>query len=346
MGTAVEYEEIEQILEQILGKGVEFQRLVEEVINSGQGFSLGKWASTIGTVILEQLKKQGDQVLYFFFLVISASVLSVIAKAFRNRQISDIGFYMIYLLMFVIMMRSFGACYSLAENVVKDLVDFMKALMPAYLMAAAVSSYRMSAVVYYEGFLVLVYYLQKLVEVLILPAIRCYALFTMLGHLGKEEIFSVGRKSLKKGILFLFKVMVGVTGGLQMIQGMISPAIDQWKQTAWSSGISGLGNIGNIAQNVREMVFGSGMLLKNGIGVAASIIIVSICLLPAIEVGCYVLFYQIIAAVAEPISDKKIINMIGDMGEGMELLVKLLFTVAAMFLLTIAIICVMTGGIG
>lgn len=346
MSTGFEYEEIERILDQILGNGVEFEMLVKEITQNGQGFSVGKWMTIIGTVILEQIKNQGQNILYFLFLIISASFLTVIAKAFRNRQISDMGFYMIYLFMFVIMMRSFGVCYSLTEKVVKDLVDFMKVLMPAYLMAAALSSYRMSAVVYYEGFLLLVYYLQKLVKVLILPAIRCYVLFTMLGHLGREEVFSRGRKSLKKCILFLFKFMIGVVGGLQMIQGMISPAIDQWKQTAWSSGISSLGNVGNIAQNVREMVFGSGMLLKNGIGVAASVMIVAICLFPAIEVGCYVVFYQILAAVAEPVSDKKMVNVIGDMGEGMELLVKLLFTVAALFLLTIAIICVTTGGLG
>ena len=139
--------------------------------------------------------------------------------------------------------------------------------------------------------------------------------------------------------------MTGLVGGLQIIQGMISPAIDQWKATMWSSGISSLGNVGNVAQNVREMVFGSGMLLKNGIGVAAAVVIVSVCLLPVIEVGGYVIFYQLMAVVAEPFSDKKMVSFIGDMGEGMELLVKLLFAVAAMFLLTIAIICVTTGGI-
>lgn len=345
MGNGIEYGDIEHVLEEIMGKQVGFETLVNEMIQSGEVLSLGEWVSILGNVLLEQVKEHGQTIAYLVILIISAAVLSTIAKAFRNRQISDMGFYMIYLLLFLIMMRSFGVCYSLTENVIGDLISFMKVLMPAYLMAAAMSSYRTSAVLYYEGFLILIYYLQKLVEVFVLPAIRCYILFSMLGHLGKEEFFSRGREGLKRLILFILKAMIGVSAGLQMIQGMISPAIDEFKQTAFSRGVSSLGSIGNVAQNVTDVMLGAGVLLKNGIGVAAAVMIVVICLIPAVEVSCYMLFYQVLAAAAEPISDKKLTAAIGDMGDGLGLLTKLLFTVSAMFLLTIAIVCVTTGGI-
>ena len=54
---------------------------------------------------------------------------------------------------------------------------------------------------------------------------------------------------------------------------------------------------------------------------------------------------ELAQAVAEPFSDKKMVTFLGDMGDGMELLVKVLFAAAAMFLLTIAVICVTTGGV-
>ena len=88
------------------------------------------------------------------------------------------------------------------------------------------------------------------------------------------------------------------------------------------------------------------MLLKNGIGAAAAVLIVTICLIPVAEIGCYLLFYQILSAAAEPVSDHRFVGAIADMGEGIGLLVKVLFTVCAMFLLTIAIVCVTTGGAG
>lgn len=345
MRTEINFGEIEEILERILGKPIRFENMVEETMKDGRVFSIGNWLELFGKLLIEQVKNHGQTIGYLLLLIISAAVLATIAKAFRNRQISDTGFYMIYLLVFLIMMRSFGTCYALTEKVIGDLIDFMRVLMPAFLMAAAVGAYRTSAVIYYEGFLLLIYYLQKAVAMILLPGIRCYVLLSMLGHLGKEEIFSKGREGLKKAILFLMKGMIGVTAGLQVIQGMITPAVDEFKQTALSKGLSSLGGIGNIMGNVTDVIAGSGVLLKNGIGVVAAVIVVIICLTPVIQTGCYAVFYQALAAVSEPISDKRLTKSIGLMGEGIGLLVRLLFTVCALFLLTIAIICIMTGGI-
>lgn len=130
-----------------------------------------------------------------------------------------------------------------------------------------------------------------------------------------------------------------------MIQGMISPAIDEMKHTVFSRGISSFGSIGNVAQNVTDVILGSGALLKNGIGAVAAIVLVSICLVPAFKVACCCVYYQLLAAVAQPVSDDRIVGALGQMGEGMGLLMKLMFTVCAMFLLSIAIVCVTTGGI-
>lgn len=345
MGTALDYGEIEEVLERILGKGTSFEMMLEQTLKEGKVLFPGSWIKMFGKIVIEQLRNHGQTVAYLLLLIISAAILSTIAKAFRNRQISDVGFYMIYLLLFLIMMKSFGTCYALTERVVADLIDFMRVLMPAYLMAAAVSSYRISAVVYYEGFLFLIYYLQKAVAGILLPGIRCYVVISMLSYLGKEGFLDKGREGLKKLLLFTMKIMIGVSAGGQMIQGMLLPAVDEFKQTALSKGLSSLGSIGNMMGNVADVVAGSGVLLKNGIGVVAAMVIVMVCLLPVAQAGCYALFYQALAVVAEPVSDKRLTCAIGEMGESIGLLVKLLFTVSVIFLLTIAMICVTTGGI-
>lgn len=345
MDIGLDYGEIEAVLQKIMGKQVGFERMVGEIVEDGKMLSYGKILNIGMSFLRTQIKEHGQNIVCLTLLIISAAILSVIAKSFRNRQVSDMGFYMIYLLMFVIMMRSFGICYEVAENVISDLIDFMKALMPAYLMATAVTAYQTSAVVYYEFFLFMIYYLQKLVAWIILPAIRCYVLLTMFGTLGSTDFFTRGRNSLKRLILFLLKAMIGAAAGLQMIQGMITPAVDAYKQSVLSKGISSLGEIGNIAQNVTDLMLGAGVLLKNGIGAAAAVVIIMICLIPVLQVSGYMVFYHLLAAVAEPVSDIKVTNMIGQMGEGIGLLVKVLFTVESLFLLTIAIVCVTTGGV-
>ncbi len=344
MESKIDYGEIEAVLDHMMGSKISFEGMVLEAMDKGVEFSLGKWMELLGTAIRQQLQNNGKTIGYLLILLLSSAILSALAKAFRNRQISDMGFYMIFLLMILILLKSFGVCYDVTAGVIKDLVDFMKVLMPAYLMAAAVGAYQTTAVMYYEGFLVLIYYLQKIMEHLLLPATRAYLLISMVGYLGNEDYFSKGREGIKKVILWSSKAMIAVTAGMQMIQGMISPAIDEMKHTVVSKGISSLGSLGNVAQNVTDVIVGSGALLKNGIGAVAAVIIVSICLIPIVEVGAYVVFYHILEVLTEPISDKRLLGIVGEAGVASGLLVKLLFTVCAMFLLTIAIVCVTTGG--
>lgn len=345
METTLDFREIEEVLERISGGDTGFESMVRSSMEGVSFGSVGTWIGLLWRALKTEIQSHGQTILALLLLIVSAALLSVLAKALKNRQVSNMGFYLIFLLLFLILMKSFGSCYQLTEQVINDMVDFMKVLMPTYLMAASLSAYSVSAVAYYEGFLLLIYYLQKIVAVVVLPMIRCYVLLAMLGHLGTEDYLSRGREGLKKLIQFLLKAMIMAAAGIQMIQGMISPAIDQMKHTVISRGVSSLGSIGDVAQNVTDVILGSGVLLKNGIGVAATIVIISICFIPVAEVGCYGAFYQFLAAAAEPVSDKRLVSVVGQMGEGIGLLVKLLFTVSAMFLLTIAMVCVTTGGL-
>ena len=159
----IDYGEIEEILRQITGESVGFGELVEDATNGGSLLSLQHWIKTLGTVFLEQLQCNGQAMLQLLLLLVSSAVLAAITRAFRNRQISDMGFYILFLLLMVMLMGTFGNCYVMTEELIYDLTDFMKVLMPAYLAAAAAGAYKTTAVVYYEGFLMLMYFLQKLV---------------------------------------------------------------------------------------------------------------------------------------------------------------------------------------
>ena len=342
----IDYEEIEEVLAAILDDDIHFESMIHSAMEGGKLFSVSAWIRTVREVMVQQIQSQKQNLGILLLLIAMSAILSVVAKAFRNKQISEMGFLVVYLLLFLILMKSFEVCLGITEHVIGDLMDFMKVLMPAYLTAAAMGAYRTSAVVYYEGFLFFIYYLQKIISVFLLPAIRGYVLVGLLGHLGKEDLFSKGRKYLKSMILFVLKAMVSVTAGVQMVQGMLAPAIDNMKHTIFTKGVSGLGSIGDVAKNVTDVILGSGALLKNGIGVAGSVIIVTICLIPVVQVSAYFIFYRLLIIVTEPFSDKKILGIIEHMGDGIGLLVKMLFTLSAMFLLTIAIVCVTTGGIG
>ena len=84
------------------GVRIGFAAMVEELVNGG-GVWKGNWPKMLVEMIVTQLHSQGELLGYMVLLIVSGAFLSVIAKAFRGRQISDMGFYMIYLLLFLMM---------------------------------------------------------------------------------------------------------------------------------------------------------------------------------------------------------------------------------------------------
>jgi stage III sporulation protein AE len=93
---------------------------------------------------------------------------------------------------------------------------------------------------------------------------------------------------------------------------------------------------------VTDVVLGAAVLIKNGIGVAGAIVLVGICIVPIVQMIIMSLMYKLAAALVQPVSDRRITGCISSVSEGYELLVKVIFTMAVLFLLTIAVVAAAT----
>ena len=61
---------------------------------------------------------------------------------------------------------------------------------------------------------------------------------------------------------------------------------------------------------------------------------------PIIKLAMTVLAYKLLAALLQPVSDKRMTGCLWAMGEGCRLLLKVLITVELLFLITIAVLAV------
>ena len=95
--------------------------------------------------------------------------------------------------------------------------------------------------------------------------------------------------------------------------------------------------------SVSDLVLGSAILIKNSIGAAALLILAVLCLIPVAKLVLFALSYKLVAAVVQPVSDTRIVECIGCVGEGMVLLMKTMLTSCILFWLTLAVMCTATG---
>ena len=135
----------------------------------------------------------------------------------------------------------------------------------------------------------------------------------------------------------------GVTAtefGMQIIQNMISPAIDTLKRDVIGKTAAAIPGIGNAINGVTEVALGTAVLVRNGLGVIGIIVILCVGLPPVIRLGMTTLLYKLLAAIVQPISDKRMVGALATIGDGCMLLLKVLLTMELLFLITIAVLTI------
>ena len=331
--------EIQELLDDILGGTVDFQQLVEQGTSGQSILSWGGILHDFGTIFLQELVMQKRLWVHVLLLAVASAVLLHFAEVFKNRSVSQISFAMIYMILLLILMVSFQNSMEIARDVLLAMRNFMTVLAPAYFLAMTMTSYVASAGVYYEFILLLVSGLQRVLELFVLPCIEIYVLLVMVDHLSGEERLSRLTELLEMVVGWSLKGVVA----FHMIQGLLTPAADAFRKLTVSKGIEMIPGIGDAGSSVTDMVLGSAMLIKNGIGAAALVVLLLLCLIPLAKLGIMMAAYYLLAAVLQPISDERITGCLAGVGCGMKLLFQTICMVLVLFLLTVALTTAITG---
>jgi len=85
-------------------------------------------------------------------------------------------------------------------------------------------------------------------------------------------------------------------------------------------------------------VLGTASLIKNGIGVAGTVIVIAVCAGPILQLLILSFLYKLAGALVQPVSDKRITACISGVSAGYELLTQVLFSTALLFLITLAVV--------
>ena len=101
--------------------------------------------------------------------------------------------------------------------------------------------------------------------------------------------------------------------------------------------------IGSLFGGVTDVLLGTAVLIKNGIGMAGAVILILICSVPVIQMAAMTFLYKFAAAMVQPVSDKRITGCIRSVSEGYRLMLKVLYTTLILFLITIAVVAASTN---
>jgi stage III sporulation protein AE len=158
----------------------------------------------------------------------------------------------------------------------------------------------------------------------------------------EQDRFSKLLELLHTMVTWLLKSVLALVVGVNTIKSMLAPVTDSITATALQRGLTVIPG-GQAVNAVSGVVIGSGVLIKNAIGVGGMLVLVLAVSVPVIKMTVFILLYKLIAAMLQPIADARMIRGINSVSQGGQLLISTVLSVIVLFLVSIAIIAVSTN---
>ena len=318
---------------------INFKEIVSDFLSGDANGGLKEIWSYVKEILFDEIINNFGVLKKILYISILAAILTNFTKVLKNSQVSDTGFIVCYMVIISLVITSFTALSALAYTTIERMTEFMKALLPVYMVSVGVSDGQVYAASYYQMTLVVITIIDICCLKLLLPIIDIYVVLSIVSNLHSEDYLSKACSLIKNITSFSVKAMLSVVMAINVIRQMFSPVSDGIRNTTVTNVLGMVSGMGNSAGNIASLVYGTGNILKSAIGGAGLIILMLIVLIPIVKIVIFVFSYQFTNAFLQPVSDDRIIKCMEGISEGAILMLRIVFSVSLMFVITIAIVC-------
>ncbi len=338
-----DFDELNRILNRNLEHGSwNFEDLVQTLLQGDVQVEADDWKGYFYQLFLAEIDANRAILVKLVLLAMITAIFTNLGGTIGNGLIGENGFYITYLIMTALLMSSFTLIFQVAEETIEEILGIMEALIPTYMAAVAMSSGMTSSVVLQEGMVMGITVVSWGMQKIVFPLIQLFVIVGLVNNLMEEDFFSKFGELIQTGTGWLMKAALAFVVGLNALKSMLAPAADSVTTAALQRGMAAIPG-GQAFHAVSGMVIGSGVLIKNAIGVGGMLVLLFSVSIPVLKMSVFIFSYRCMAAVLQPIADKRMIRGIQSISDGGQMLLTAVLTVIILFLLSIAIVAVSTN---
>ncbi|WP_459481887.1 stage III sporulation protein AE [Clostridium saccharoperbutylacetonicum] len=313
---------------------------IKAYIKDGTGnISLNTMFNAVTSLVFKEVKEVLKLMVSIVTIAIICSLLKNLQEAFSDESISQIAFYACYVLMIIVLSRSFIISISIAKAVINDISNFMSALLPVLITMISLSGGITAATTLDPIVLGAVVFIPKVYSNIIIPMILMVFVLEFANNISNEHKITNLCKLFKQITIWFQGIIVTIFIGILTIRGITSSTIDAVTlKTAKFAVDNFIPIVGKAFSDAITSVAGYSLIIKNAISSIGLIVIILILLYPIVKLMLITLIYKLSAALVEPISDSRITKSIEAAGNSMVLIISCILTVTLMFFILIGII--------
>lgn len=244
-------------------------------------------------------------------IIVIHSLLKSISDNLENKGISQITYYVEYILIVTLVLTSFSEVINITKDSIQNLVGFSYSLLPILLALVAATGSVISVSVIQPVILGAIVFISSIVQNVIIPILLIATVLGIISNISSKVQIEKLSKFFKSGIVWFLGVVITLFVGVLSVEGTLSSSVDGVTAKTTKAVVSNfVPVVGKALGDSVDTVLGCTNILKNATGFVGIIIIIGICAMPIVKLAILTGSYQLVSALCEPIADKNIVKLL------------------------------------
>lgn len=315
-----------------------------EAISDGS-FSLNpvKAINNIGTSLTREIRASGKYIIAILLIAAVSGVIHVLSDSL-GAGASQAANFICFVMMSTAALSTFTMALSYATDVISAVGGFVTKLTPALIMTLFACGNVVTAASFEPVLSAAVYVITLVIEKCLVPMICFSAVLSIAGNINDKVQISNFCRVLKSMSKWIMVAVITIFTAISAAYGLSAPSLDAVGAKAVKFAVGSLVPVvGNFLSDTLDTVLSGTRLMKNAVGVAGMVSICVMCLIPVIKIFVIQLLLKAGAALCEPMTDKRISNMLWEMSDGVMTVFAATVMTMVIFLINISIILMVTG---
>ena len=275
------------------------------------------------------------------FVAILAALLKILTDSFDTKSAGELGFYVCYITLVTIMFSSFRLAMTIATDMINSVTQLVQLSVPVLISLVLMSGNVTGAYVYNGLLLGGINIINVVIIAVVMPLIAFVATIQVVNYLTESELLQNMSDLVHKIVNWGTKTLAVGFISILAVQRVSAPIMNNLAVRGMRATVGAVPVVGGVLSGAVDSVLYFAGATKSGVIIAIVLTIVYICLVPLAKLTAIMFIYKFVAAIVQPICDKRIVKCMNVVGKytalllGVSVMVAVMFSVALIMLVSI-----------
>jgi stage III sporulation protein AE len=318
-------------------RGYTFTDIVSEAMTGQLNFSFSNIINTFMRILFKEMFANTQIIKQIIILILLSALLKNLTESFKNKGVGELGFYVTYIILVMYLLASFYIAVGIVNQVISNISEIMRVTMPLMIGLMVMSGNIASSYIFSPLVLFAANGVNFFIGNFLAPAIILSASLTVVNYLTEKEMLSSFSSLLKDMCGYTLKMSGILFLSILSIQRVSVPIMNNLAMRTTKSVVGAIPVVGDVLNGAVSSVLYFTSAVKSASLVAIVLMIISVSIVPIINMLAIALSYKFLAAVTQPIADPRVTKCINCMAEYTYMLLGCIVTVMVMFIFSVMI---------